>query len=86
LDLKVIPETNPGSYLLIKQQGKEIDEEKIVLFEIGDNIIYRISYTKSKIDIICKTKTPTLPEEILNELEGKITTFFKKEQLKIIFN
>jgi hypothetical protein len=86
LDLRVIPDLNPGSYLLIEQQGAEIDKEKIILIEIEENMIYRISFTKSKIDVLCKTEKPTLTEEALNELEERITTFYKKEQLKIIFN
>ena len=85
LDLRVIPESTPGSYLLIEQKGAEIDEEKIILFEVGDNMIYRISYTKSKIDIYCKTEKPTLNEETLKELELLLMALFKKEQLKYIF-
>ena len=85
LNYKTIPESYKGTYILIEKKNEEISEEKLFIIEIEGNIVFRISYTKSQVDIFCKTKKPTISEEHLSVLEKEVMVYFKKEKIKHLF-
>jgi hypothetical protein len=85
LNFRTMPESYKGTYILIEQRNEEISEEKIYLIEVEENVVFRISYTKSQVDIFCKTEKPMLSEEHLKVLEREVTLHLKKEKLKNLF-
>jgi hypothetical protein len=92
IDMTTIPQRHQGAFFKIiegvykgENQNFTMGEEKIFIVEIGKNIVYRLSFTKNKIDIFCSTEEPTIKQEIIDSVAKELTLLLKKKRMEEIY-